>query len=174
MSTVKEGSSDPDEHPIVPWVQDYTGDLERFLAKRSIIASDIKDICQEVYLRLLRFDRTEMVKNPAAYLYRVAANVAHDFRLRQPQWAPLDAQELDRIEGDASAEDLAEVAARHRALFEALKALPALPRAALTLQAQEDLAHAEIAQRLGISQRAVRRAIQRGHALLREALRNDF
>jgi dipeptidyl-peptidase-4 len=85
---------------VARWARDYAEDLRRFLAKRRIIESDIKDVCQEVYLRLLRFDRGEVIQNPQAYLYRVAANVAHDFRLRQPPWDPMEAEQLDQPTGE--------------------------------------------------------------------------
>ena len=77
------------------WAREYAADLHRFLSKRRFVESDIKDVCQEVYLRLLRFERTEVIQNPLAYLFRVAANVAHDFRLRQMQWTPLEAEQLE-------------------------------------------------------------------------------
>ncbi len=159
---------------IAQWVHDYAQDLHRFLAKRRFIESDIKDICQEVYVRLLRFERSEVVKNPAAYLFRVAANVAHDYKLRQPNWFPLGTPELDKMPSDASAEESAASADTHRTLFRALDRLPALPRAALALQAREDISLEEIAQRLGTSRRAVRKAITLGHQLMREALEKDF
>jgi DNA-directed RNA polymerase specialized sigma24 family protein len=38
------------------------------------------------------------------------------------------------------------------------------------LQAQEDLTYDEIAARLGVTRRVVKRAIARGYALAREAL----
>ena len=51
-----------------------------------------------------------------------------------------------------------------------LASLPPLPRAVLVLQAQEELTHEEIATRLGVTRRVVKRAIARGLALAREAL----
>jgi RNA polymerase sigma factor (sigma-70 family) len=159
---------------LVHWARDYAEDLKRFLGKRRLIDSDIKDVCQEVYLRLLRFDRAEAVKNPPAYLFRVAANVAHDFKLRKPEWAPLDEQDPNTMRSDLTTEELADTTARHRTLFRAIETLPPLPRAALALQAREDLSHQEIAERLGISRRAVRKAVTRGHELLRAALTKDF
>jgi len=166
--------ANPSSLNIARWVRDYAEDLQRFLAKRRFIESDIPDVCQEVYLRLLRFARPEVVKNPAAYLFRVAANVAHDYKLRQPQWTSLATQELDQLESDSSAEEAAEAAARRRAVFQALEKLPALPRAALALQAREDISLEQIARRLGTSRRAVRKAITRGHELMRAALHRDF
>ncbi len=155
---------------LTRWIRDHTADLERFLARRNVMPSDINDICQEVFLRLLRFDRAEMVNNPPAYLYRVAANVAHDFRLRIPQWESLDSSEASRVPSGSTPDELADSDGRRRALMNALRNLPPMPRAALALQMQEDLSHEEIAQRLGISRRAVRKAVGRGHELIRQAL----
>jgi len=168
------GPAEPSRAHVAGWVRDYAQDLRRFLAKRRFIESDINDVCQEVYLRLLRFERPQVVKNPAAYLFRVAANVAHDFKLRQTRWVSLAPQELEEMQGDLRPEDVADAAAVHRALYQALARLPPVPRAALVLQAREDLSLEEIAQRLGTTRRAVRRAITRGHELLREALHRDI
>lgn len=159
---------------LARWVHDHAEDLQRFLSKRRIIESDIKDVCQEVYLRLLRFDRTEVVKNPAAYLFRVAANVAHDFKLRQSQWTSLEEQQLEQVTSEPTPEQAAEVAYRQRCLMKALAALPALPRAALALQAREGLTYDTIAERLGVSRRVVKRAVARGHVLMRAALSKDI
>ena len=155
---------------VTRWFRDYAEDLQRFLAKRRVIESDIKDVCQEVYLRLLRFERTEVVKNPQAYLFRVAANVAHDFKLRQPQESALESEQLEVPASEPGPEQLAEAAFRRRCLMAVLSNLPPLPRAALALQAQEDLTYDEIAARLGVTRRVVKRAIARGYALAREAL----
>jgi len=155
------------------WAQEYAEDLRRFLAKRRLIEADIKDVCQEVYLRLLRFERQEVVENPRAYLLRVAANVAHDFKLKQQRWEPLTEERLADLLEDAGPEEAAESADRHAHLAHSLGALPPLMRAALALQASEGLTYERIAERLGVSRRAVKRAIARGLELLREQQRGD-
>jgi RNA polymerase sigma factor (sigma-70 family) len=152
------------------WAHDYSEDLRRFLAKRRFIESDIKDVCQEVYLRLLRFDRGEVIQNPLAYLYRVAANVAHDFRLRKPPWDPLEATQLDQPTGEPGPEQLTDAVYRNHCLATILASMPALPRAALVLHSQHDLTYEEIAARLGVTRRMVKRAIARGYALARDGL----
>jgi RNA polymerase sigma factor (sigma-70 family) len=162
------------ETTLAHWVREYAEDLRRFLAKRRIIESDIKDVCQEVYLRLLRFDRSEVVKNPQAYLYRVAANVAHDFKLRRARWTGLDDSTLDELAVEASPEQLFETDTRASALARAMAALPPLPRAALVLQYHESLTYEQIAERLGVSRRVVKRAIARGYALMRTALQEHL
>jgi len=171
VSQKREPSSEGIVAPrVARWFHDHAEDLQRFLAKRRVIESDIKDVCQEVYLRLLRFERTEVVKNPQAYLFRVAANVAHDFKLRQPQGTAPESEQLEVPASEPGPEQLAEAAFRRRCLMTVLATLPPLPRAALALQAQEDLTYDEIAARLGVTRRVVKRAIARGYALAREAL----
>jgi RNA polymerase sigma factor (sigma-70 family) len=155
---------------LADWVREYAVDLQRFLSKRRIVESDIHDICQEVYLRLLRFDRAEIIQNPQAYLFRVAANVAHDFNLRKRQWTALETEQLDELAIAPDSALLADEAHRGRVLAAVLAQLPPLPRAALALLAQEDLTYEEIAVRLGVSRRVVKRAVARGYALARESL----
>jgi RNA polymerase sigma factor (sigma-70 family) len=156
---------------LARWVRDYAPDLHRFLAKRRLIESDIQDVCQEVYLRLLRFDRTEVATNPQAYLIRVAANVAHDFRLRRLHWAALDPELPEEASPEPGPERLAELSSRQGALMTALATLPPLPRAVLALQAREDLTYEQIADRLGVTRRSVKRAVARGLELLRDQMR---
>jgi len=152
------------------WAREYGVDLHRFLSKRQFIESDIKDVCQEVYLRLLRFERTEVIHNPMAYLFRVAANVAHDFRLRQAKWIPLEAEQLEEPAPEPGPEQLLDAEYRIRRLTQMLATLPPLSRAALVLHAQEELTYEEIATRLGVTRRVVKRAIARGYELAREFL----
>src|ERR1700726_3835444 len=118
--------------PVAPgiggWAREYAADLHRFLTKRRVIESDIKDVCQEVYLRLLRFERMEVIQNPQAYLFRVAANVAHDFRLRQAQWTLTEPQ-LDEPTAEPGPEQLADIEYRKQRISLMLANLPPIPRA---------------------------------------------
>ena len=56
--------------------------LHRYLERRLPTPQDADDVAQEVYLRLLRLDDTEFVREPQAYLYGVASNVVREFRMR--------------------------------------------------------------------------------------------
>lgn len=160
---------------LAHWARAYADDLRHFLAKRRWIESDIKDICQEVYLRLLRFDRAEVIKNPHAYLFRVAANVAHDFKLRRPSWTSLDSEQVVEVASadQPDPESVVDADCRSRQLMQVMSELPPLPRAAIALQFNDGLSYSQIADRLGVSQRVVKRAIARGLALMRAALKED-
>ena len=44
---------------------------------------DVPDLAQEVFLRLLRVERHETIRNPEAYLFTVASHVIHQHTLRR-------------------------------------------------------------------------------------------
>jgi RNA polymerase sigma factor (sigma-70 family) len=166
------GPSGPEQ-----WAAVYGDDLQRFLAKRRLVESDIKDVCQEVFLRLLRFNRGEVIHNPLAYLFRVAANVAHDFKLRRPQWTSLENESVEETalgtDASESPESIADASYRRRFLQQVIAELPPLPRAVIALQYHEGLSYDQIAERLGVTRRVVKRAMARAFALMREALARE-
>lgn len=57
--------------------------LRRFFSARMRNAADVPDLVQEVFLRLLRVERHEAIRNPQAYLYTVASHVLHQHALRE-------------------------------------------------------------------------------------------
>jgi RNA polymerase sigma-70 factor (ECF subfamily) len=58
--------------------------LRRYLAARlRNAAADVPDLTQEVYLRLLRIENQETIRNTQAYLFTVASHVLHQHGLRQ-------------------------------------------------------------------------------------------
>ena len=61
----------------------HSGQLERFLRTRVANGSDIPDIIQEVFLRMLRVPNHEAIRSPEAYLFTVAQHVAQQHALRQ-------------------------------------------------------------------------------------------
>src|SRR5688572_8526603 len=65
--------------------EEYGADLQRYLMRRLHDAQNARDLAQEVYLRLLRVGSGELVHNRQAYLYRTAAHVVYEFRMRARQ-----------------------------------------------------------------------------------------
>lgn len=61
----------------------YGRGLRRFLGVRLRNVQDVPDLAQEVYLRLLRVNHHEAIRNPEAYLYTVASHVIRQHMLRQ-------------------------------------------------------------------------------------------
>ncbi len=54
----------------------YAAELKRFVAKRFGDAHDAEDIVQDAFHNFLRADSLESIKNPRAYLYQSAHNLA--------------------------------------------------------------------------------------------------
>lgn len=64
--------------------RDHGRQLRRYLAARMRNAySDVPDLTQEVYLRLLRIPDYETIRNPQAYLFTVASHVLHQHGLKR-------------------------------------------------------------------------------------------
>lgn len=56
--------------------------LLRFLVTRLPHRADAEDLAQEAFLRLLRVPHSDLIRQPDAYLFRIAANLVLEFRLR--------------------------------------------------------------------------------------------
>ncbi len=90
------------------WFEQFQPLIRKALRSRTSRPSDVDDLAQEVYLRLLRVPEPELVTNPQGYLYRVALNVAEEWRQRAAQSRE---HTSDPLSGLASGENV-ELAAR--------------------------------------------------------------
>src|SRR5689334_10397665 len=65
------------------WFRQWRLPLRRFLLGRAgVTAADVDDVAQEVFLRLMRYEKAELMDHPQAYLYKVASNVAAEWSIR--------------------------------------------------------------------------------------------
>ena len=138
---------------------DYREELQRYLLRRlSRSGLDAADIAQETFLRLLRVQRTELIRKPRAYLYRVAVNVIREFELRE-QGSPLHhAVDIVTTEDLLPAPDNSIDRVEHASsLTAALEGLPAMQRAALLLFKRDGKSYREIAQELNLSPHTVKK-----------------
>jgi RNA polymerase sigma factor (sigma-70 family) len=145
-----------------------------FIRRRLKGSPDALDLTQEVYLRFLRADQAEVIRNPEAYLYTVALNLIREHTVLQRRWI--------RESGDNSGneqtftdyrtpDDTLDGDARRERLLELVRQLPPKSRAALTLQYQYDLSYAEIAEKMGVTTHAVKKYVMKGLALCRNRLK---
>jgi len=159
---------------IGAWADEWHGDLVKFLARRTATPADAQDLAQEVYLRLLRVDRSDVVRQPRSYLLRIAANLLHEWRLKARQSRQHQAEELETLvsrsdpEGDVLAE------ARARRLEAELTRLPPAVRVALVLQIREELSYDEIALKMNVTPRMVKRYLLTAYAQLRARVPPDL
>jgi len=147
-------------------------DLHRFLLRRLSSPSEAADLVQDVFLRLLCVRRADLVREPQAYIYGIAAHVLHEFRVRtKNRCVRFDSQLLERLELDlaneSSSEDLAERLATVRELETALAQLSPTHQAVLLLQKRDGMSREEVAQALGLSVHTVKKYVFQAMAQLR-------
>ena len=131
---------------------------------------DLPDLAQEVFLRLLRIQKPELIRDPEAYVYRVALNVAEEWRLRAAQSKDHSSEPLNSL---ASVDDPAEAMVRDQrqgVIRRAVEELPRATRSALLLHVHRDMTYEQVAEHMGVSRRAVKRYLANGYAALRVAL----
>jgi RNA polymerase sigma factor (sigma-70 family) len=130
--------------------------LRRFLASRlRHAASDVPDLVQEVFLRLLRIDHHESIRSSEAYLFTIAFHVLHQHTLRQsamPEAVEITAL-IDEMESAPESDPArqAETQQRLEELQHALQQLSPKAQAALLLHRRDGYSLEQIGERLGIS-----------------------
>jgi RNA polymerase sigma factor (sigma-70 family) len=135
--------------------------------------SDLDDVAQEVFLRLLRYNNVELIERPQAYLFRMAANVVGEWAMRSRHRHPHDARWLDDLHAESDPEHEVARESAHRQLRQALASLSPRQQEVLRLHFGEGLARAQIAARLQTSERSVKRDLISAYATLRIVLDSD-
>ncbi len=132
------------------------------------------DLVGDILLRLVRHrDDLAAAKNPLAWIHRVAANVVTDhYRRRASERQALSAAQSEPREDSQSAEFDSDDASAEmaRCLLPFIRALPERYRDALMLTEIEGLSQAAAREHLGLTHSGVKSRVQRGRAMLRQAL----
>jgi RNA polymerase sigma factor (sigma-70 family) len=155
---------------LAGWRQRWNKSLFQFLGRRVRTSVDIEDLAQETYLRLLRVRDLGAVSNPQAYLLTVARHVILEWRNDQPpqnSQVPVD-EEL--LADESSPELELEAQVSQQRLDQALTAFSPVVRAVLLLRLRDDRPCAEIAAKLGLTDRQVKRYLAHGFERLRATL----
>jgi RNA polymerase sigma factor (sigma-70 family) len=165
--------STPDEF-LTGLVTAHGEQLHRFLRTRVRNASDIPDIVQEVFLRMLRIPNQEAIRSPEAYLFTVAQHVAQQHALRQSTMpASLEAGKfLMEMPAAADSDPLTQAAADQclGGLERALDRLTPKVRATFVMHRHHGLSLEEISQRLDISFPMAKKYLVKALVLVRQHL----
>ena len=148
--------------------------LRAYLARFCREPSDIEDIVQETYARLLSLPQStrSSVRTWHAFLFTTARNVALD-RLRRNRVVSLDAiAEIEALIVDEQPSAYEELSARQELalLAETIGSLPERCRQVLTLRKLHGLSQKEIARRLGIAESTVEKHVANGVRLCAERM----
>jgi RNA polymerase sigma factor (sigma-70 family) len=137
----------------------HASELRRF-ARRRVGREEADDVVQDVYLHLLQEGDSSTLESPRAYLFRIATNLTIDAR-RKVEVRSRFATEIVGLfcpeTMTASPEAVIAGFMELQKFRACLAELPPLRRKIFLLDCIDDLTHAEIANRLGVSVRTVER-----------------
>jgi RNA polymerase sigma factor (sigma-70 family) len=138
--------------------EEHNRALIRFLRTRVRSDHEARDVAQEAYVRLLQLDHVQTVSFLRAYLFRIALNIATD-RIRAEAFRHHAHQDPvfdhDDVEPDPERKSLARE--QLRLLDQCLEELPSKARLAFLWHRVSEMKVDEIAARLGVSDRMVRK-----------------
>ncbi len=139
-------------------VQNEQTPLLKYLTARFADAEEAKDIAQEAWLRIYRLDHPEALKNPKAFLFQTASNLAID-KLRR---AKLEQRYIEQeTDGERSAS--VETTVEHQDVLSIINAalyeLPMKCRQAFYMHRARGYSYPEIAKQLDVSTSMVEKYI---------------
>lgn len=138
---------------------DFRSQLRRRLGSDDLA----HDAMQEAYLKVSDLPASGSIQQPAAYLFRVALNIAEDQRRRDSRLLTgVEISELINMTDEAA--DPARIAqgrSQIDAFRRALRGLPERTQQMLLAARVQELPHAEIARRYGVSERIVSKELKR-------------
>ena len=168
--------SDPNsKNRLADWFRQWRMPLRKFLiGKGAIPASDLDDVAQEVFLRLMRYERTELIEHPQAYLYKMATNVAAEWAIRGRYVRPHESKWLSGLSADEQPEDEVNQVELQDEVERALLTLPPRQREVLKLQFFEGMSRMQIAEKIGTTERSVKRTLTKSYEVLRVQLNAEL
>lgn len=155
---------------VARWYVDSRATIAGALKRRLGDSPDLEDLAQEVYLRLLRVERPDLIRDPRSYIYRVALNVAEEWRRRAAQASDHSEAPLSGLEADDDPVDSASRQEVHAAMRRGIEGLSPSARTAILLHVAKDMTYDRVAEHMGVRRRAVKRYIANGYAALRDSL----
>jgi RNA polymerase sigma factor (sigma-70 family) len=155
---------------LIGWRQRWNRSLLRFLGRRVRKGVDVEDLAQETYLRLLRARDLADVRNPQAYLLRVASHVVSEWRNREPPQEMFEEVDESSLVDEALQEVALDTEISRQQLEQALQEVSPMTRAVVLLKYREGRQVKEIARDLQLTERQVRRHLTRAFERLRQAL----
>jgi len=137
--------------------EQHREELRTFFRSALRHSDGVDDLVQELYVALARFPPREPLRDPSAYLYKVAWHLLQRYNKRARRApATADHETLERLSLRSSDDAAAELAAEQQ-LIALLEELPPLYGAVLILSRRDGMNYSQIAERLNLSVPQVRR-----------------
>jgi RNA polymerase sigma factor (sigma-70 family) len=154
---------------------EYEGVLRAYLFRYAPNPSDVDELLQETYARLLGMAAKDssQIRSVRAFVLTIARNVALDW-LRHQRVVPVelvaDISALDVLDERAKVDEIVSAREELELLAEVVASLPARCRQAFTLRRVYGLGQKEIAARLGISENTIEQLLTRAVRRCADAL----
>jgi RNA polymerase sigma-70 factor (ECF subfamily) len=144
--------------------------VRTWLRRSRLDRDDIDELIQETYCRLSMLDSIEHIDRPDAYFFSIARNLLAR-RLRRQKVVPLETiAEIEAYRDDApTQEDVAFGQSDWRRMMGLISNLPFRCRQVVRLRKIEGWSQRQIADHLGISEKAVEKHISIGIGNIRRA-----
>jgi len=168
------------EDPVLLAYLERRENLVRFFAARTRSPAAAEDLAQDLYLKLATRDRTGSVESPTALLYRIATNLMLDRARSEARAGARDAAWRQTAHTEVGGEDVVEepraddaLASRQqlKRLVAAAETLPTQMGRAFRLHKLDGLSHAQTAEAMGLSVKAVEKHISAALKALMRGLR---
>lgn len=151
--------SDPKKTLMARLFSEHRGGLQDFFRRR--VKVDAQDLAQEVYLRILRLNDAQAIRNPELYLYTVANNLVKEHAVVERHLNASDDVDDIAIQQQLAElplfEDEFDTGERIKRLRAVLAELSPKCRATVVLQYRYGLSYEEIGGKLGISTNMVKK-----------------
>lgn len=136
--------------------------LVKFLLARLANEQEAKEVAQEAYVRLLQLDQTVAVSFLRWHLFKIAKNIAVDRYRQRLTRSKLDQLDVfDDMEFSSPTENSVMASDELEATLSILRELPGRCQQAFLLQRFRDYSTGEVAAVMGITDRMVRKYVQR-------------
>jgi RNA polymerase sigma factor (sigma-70 family) len=169
-----EGKPARGESLAVAAAEQYAAPLRRFLIRRlKERPHDVDDLAQQVYVKLLSLAKDgSLVRQPPAYLFRVAASVVSDFYNAERRQGHIlyDSEAMHRAGETESGPDAFAALELQQELEAALAHLPSTQKTVLLMQERDGFQYKEIALKLNLSVDTVHKYVTVAKAKLRTLL----
>jgi RNA polymerase sigma factor (sigma-70 family) len=147
--------------------------LMRYLSRKWPSRDDIHDLRQEIYVRVYEAAAQARPPSPKSFLFTTARHLMID-RIRRGRVVSIDTMgDLDVLNvmvDEVSPEQRTRARQELRLLAQAFDNLPPKCREVVWLRRVDQLSQAEVAARLGITQKTVEKHVMKGMRLLADAL----
>ena len=146
-------------------IKTYEGPLKAYLIKQFPTLSDVEDVVQESFAKLIKAHAEGRVKEPKALLFTIARNTVYDlFRRNQVvQFESLTQNPCSSVlDSKANVDESVSVREEINLLVRGVETLPARCRQVMTLRMVYGFSQKEIAQELSIAANTVKAQLAKG------------